>query len=341
MKILLFNPPRFEGVSVIREERCEIIERYSVLEPYSLLQLGAILRNKKHSVSLIDANGFDIKYSDLKLSKCDVLIFRFTPTTFDHDMRICSLAKKINPKVLTIGICFTLGKIPLEVMKEAGELDIFVLSDYELVVLNILKNLNNLRKVDGIAYRKNRKIFINKPSNAQIDYDRLPLPAYDLLPSLKPYFINTPVGKPFTIMYTSKGCPYNCAYCTVAGTKLKVRSAKSVIREIRYLKENYKIRTISFFDETFTVSRHRVLEICNALGDMNITWYCNTRVNLVDYELLKIMRKSGCRGISYGIESGNQKILNNVSKGVTVEQQKNAIKWAKKTGMKVLASFIF
>jgi len=340
MKILLVNPPRYEGIAVIREERCEITERYSVLPPYSLLQIGGLLR--EHELRLIDANGFDLSYEELKdeieKEKYDALIFRFTPTTFDHDMKTVEISKKQMPEAKTIGICYTLRNLAKEVMEES-KTDIYVKHEYESVIPNLIKNINNLSRVEGIAYRNNGSVVVNRDAKPIEDYDIQP--NYDLLKTLKPYFINTNAGKPFTIIYTSKGCPFNCIYCTVAGTRLKKRTSESIIKEIKLLKEKYNIRTISFFDETFTIDRKRAIELCEELKKMGIKWYCNTRADLVDEELLRIMYKAGCRGMSLGIESGSEKILKNVNKGITVKQQEEAIKLAKKVGIKVYCSFIF
>ena len=347
MNILLVNPPRFEGIPVIREERCEITERYSVLEPGSLLQIASLLR-KEHIVHLIDANGEDLSYKELdyRMSKVDydVLIFRFTPTTFDWDMKTAEISKD-RTKAITTGICWTLGRKAREVLKEAKYLDIYVMHEYEVVVPNLISTLSNgdISNINGIAYKQEGKIYVNEPANPLSDYDSLPIPSYDLLPSLDNYFINTKHGSPFTIMYTSKGCPYSCIYCTVAGTKWKPRSSESILQELKYLKSEYKVNSVSFFDETFTMNRDRVLDICNTLisENVDIIWYCNTRVDLVDKELLQLMRTAGCKGISYGIESGSQKILDNAKKGITVKQAENAIQWTKKSGIKVFCSFMF
>lgn len=350
MKILLVNPPRFHGIPVIREERCEITERYSVLPPYSLLQIASILRNEEHEVQLIDANGWNLGWKELisriRSAEYDMLIFRFTPTTFDWDTKIASISKRINPKALTAGICWTLQTVPKEVLRDCADLDVYIMHEYETVAPTLVSAISNgedLSTVPGIAYRIYNEIRVNSPAKSLPDWDSLPLPAYDLLPSLKNYYINTPHGSPFTIMYTSKGCPYSCIYCTVRNTKLKLRSAESIINELRYLKRRFNVRTVSFFDETFTINRDRVMIIAEAIKKekLSIIWYCNTRVDLVDRDLLKAMYDGGCRGISFGIESGNQKILNNAKKGITVEQAENAIRWAKEVGIKVYCSFMF
>ncbi|MFH0815929.1 MAG: radical SAM protein [Methanobacteriota archaeon] len=347
MRILLANPPRYNGLPVIREERCEITERYSVLPPYSLLQLAAILRKDGHEVSLIDANGFDLKLDEVERRlmdfKPDALVFRFTPTTFDGDMAVARLAKKAGAK--TVGLCWTMSRIPEEVMGAVPELDHLVLGDYEAVVPSLVKEMGNGEiKTGGVAWRSGAAVRVNDVARELIpDLSGLPIPAYDLLPSLEPYFINTPTSDAFTIMYTSRGCPYRCIYCTVAGTPWKPRTAESVMEELRYLKKNYGVKLVSFFDETFTIDRERVMAICKAMiaEKMQIKWYCNTRANLVDEELLKTMREAGCRGMSLGVESGSQKILDTASKRISVEEAKEAIKMAKRQGIKVLCSFIF
>lgn len=346
MRVLLVNPPRFEGIPTIREERCEITDTHSVVPPYSLLQIASLLREDTQKVHLIDANGENLSYSELmermREINYDILIFRFTPTTFDWDMKTVEISKQLNSNVKTVGICFTLNTLPTDVLNANRCLDIYVRHEYESVVTELVKSFEDLSKVNGIAYRSNDKIIINNDAEPIENYDILPLPAYDLLGSLDRYYINTPSGSPFTIMYTSKGCPYSCSYCTVSKTKLKVRSPENILSELIYLKKNFNIKTVSFFDETFTIDRNRVIGICEGIKNekLDIVWYCNTRVDLLDKELLNTMYQSGCRGISYGIESGSQVILDNINKGIKIKEAMNAIKWAKNSGIKVYCSFI-
>ncbi len=349
MKVLLVNPPRFQGSSVVREERCEVPERYSVLEPYSLLQLGALLREKGHQVSLIDANGgnlgFDEVEARVRSQPFDAMFFRFTPTTFDHDMRVARMAKEARPETTTVGISWTLRTLPREVLAEAPDMDIYLRHEYEAVgptLTDALEAGRPLADVPGIAFREDGHVEVTRDSAPFPDYDDLPLPAYDLLPNLDPYFISARAGQPFTIMYTSKGCPYSCTFCTVARTRWKDRSAESVLSELRYLEDHYRIRTVSFFDETFTMSKKRVRAICEGIRQerLDIRWYCNTRVHLVDPDLLRDMHSAGCSGISFGVESGSQKILDGASKQATVAQAESAIRDAKAAGIKTYCAFI-
>jgi len=349
LRIYLVNPPRMQGIPVIREERCEITERYSILEPYSLLQMGALLRSQGHEVKLLDLNGFDLDWRELELGlgsfRPDIVLFRFTPTTYDHDMRTATIAKATVAGATTVGVCWTLRTLPKEVLGQAPSLDIYVQQEYEVVVPDLVKALQegrDLGTVSGIAYKEGSDIRVNPAAVPLKDYDSLPIPAFDLLPTLDPYFVTAPSGRPYTILYTSKGCPFKCSFCTVAGTKWRPKSAEKTIEELLYLKKQYSIRTVSFFDETFTLDRNRVGRLCDAMisEDLDIRWYCNTRTHLVDLDLLKHMRKAGCRGISYGIESGSQKILDQSDKCLTVDQGRNAIEWARQARIKTFASFI-
>lgn len=349
MRVLLVNPPRFEGIPVIREERCEITERASILEPYSLLQIGALLRQQGHEVGLVDLNGKDLGLDALGPAMSDnrpeLVIFRFTPTTYDHDMRTASAVKSRSKDIRTAGICWTLRTLPGEVLAQAPDLDIYIRQEYEVVAPSLTAALAEgrpLATVEGISYREGDRLVHNPEARPLEDYDSLPLPAFDLLGSLDPYYVTAPAGRPYTIIYTSKGCPFKCTFCTVAGTKWRPKSAERTIEELRYLKKSFGLRTASFFDETFTLDKKRVVRICQALveEDLDIHWYCNTRAHLVDAELLRTMYRAGCRGISYGIESGSQRILDQADKCVTVEQASNAIRWAKEARIKTFASFI-
>lgn len=349
MKVLLVNPPRFKKMSVIREERCEIIEKNSVLPPYSLLQIASLLRRSGHEVSLIEANGENIEYPDfekmLSESDYDAVIIKFIPSTFDWDMKVVSISKKYSDAP-TIGICWTLGSFAETVLNEAKDLDIYIRHEYEVVAPDLIDRLaagSELSDVAGIAYRFNGEIKVNRDADPINNYDDIPIPAYDLLKSFDFYYADTKHGQPFTIMYTSKGCPNSCIYCTMAKTKWKARSAESVLEELRYLKQNYNIKTVMFFDEVFTIDNKRVEEIARTMiyERLNINWYCNSRVDYIDKALLEKMKRAGCSAISMGIESGSQKIIGGANKRISVEESAKAIQMVKDAGIKAYCSFIF
>ena len=168
------------------------------------------------------------------------------------------------------------------------------------------------------------------------------MPAYDLLPSFKPYYLINPFISPYALVYAGKGCPFGCIYCNVAKTEYSGRSADNIVKELKMLKKRGNVKYVWVFDESFTINRKRVVETCERIleEDIDIKWFCDSRVDLVDEELLKIMRKGGCIGISYGVESGSQKILNNMKKGNTVEQAKSALIWTRKAHIPIQCNLI-
>lgn len=352
MRILLVNPPRLDNIiPVTREDRCEVTDRYAVIPPYSLLWLAAILRNEGHEIEFIDANGAAISYPDLQSQIAnfspDLLIFRFTPTTHSWDLKTAEIAKQVSEKIITLGICFTLHTLIQDVLDRSPSLDIFVPLNWEFRINQIAEALltnRPLSEINGIGFRKGDTILVTAieyPNNSNI-FSSLPLPAYDLIKDFRYYRPNTPVSGNYMVIYTSKGCPFSCVYCTVAKTTFNLKPAEFVIKELDTLYFSYNVRLVSFFDETFTIDRNRTITICNAIKKSfpALHWYCNTRVNLVDPDLLSIMQASGCRGIAYGVESGDQTILDTVKKGIHIEDAKRAIQWTKDAGIKVYTSFI-
>jgi radical SAM superfamily enzyme YgiQ (UPF0313 family) len=311
--------------------------------------MASILRERKYEVSILDANAMNFSYSELERSlrviSFDVLVFRFTPTTFDWDKRVADIVKAKDQKITTIGICLTLNLLGKEVLERSPNLDYYLPLDWEEVLPNLLDYVVGTRPdvSSGVYYRSGSGVSYEAVVETTTDFDKLPLPAYDLLPDFKLYRPNAPTSGNYMVLYSSKGCPYSCTYCTVARTPFKMKSQERLLEELNTLYDQYDVRLVSFFDETFTLKKTRILSLCDSIKETmpELRWYCNTRVNLVDEETLKAMKSGGCRGLSLGIESGSQKILDNVKKGITTAEAARAIKMAKHAGLLVYASFIF
>ena len=137
------------------------------------------------------------------------------------------------------------------------------------------------------------------------------------------------------LIMTSRGCPYGCTYCSTDTRRVSYRSIDNVLKEIRLVKEKYGTSQFSFKDDSFTVNRKRVEDLCDRLikEKFNINWECNTRVNLINDDLLLKMKRAGCNSIKVGIESGSERVLKEMNKGITHDQVRNAAKLFRKVGI--------
>jgi radical SAM superfamily enzyme YgiQ (UPF0313 family) len=223
-------------------------------------------------------------------------------------------------------------------------LDIIVTGEGEKAMLDLCNlfdkdgNLDGIASVRGISFRNNGKIIMTEAAPF-VDLDKLPFPARHLLPN-QHYKMHPPFGAypPLTIMETSRGCIYKCSFCGLSAL-VRERSVPNIITEINELIKKYKIREIHFVDPNFTFNPVRTEEFCQKVisDKIKIHWTCKTRVDLVSPGLLKLMAKSGCYMISYGVESGRQDILGILNKEISINDTCRAFEWTHKAGIRSLA----
>lgn len=304
--------------------------------------------------STLMANGFGVEAVDMNLPLSDperlrkeilrekplVLGISASTPTLPNALRIASLAKTVDPtiKVVLGGPHVTF--LSADAMRH-GAVDIVVRGEGELTMLEIANHLTKgrppLEKIRGITFRKKGKIVSNEDRPLIRKLDSLPPPARQLFPlSLYPY--------PGTIL-TSRGCPGRCIFCSVpmmAQYLYRTRSPRSVVEELISLHEMLHTRHFVFVDDTFTLSNARVagmLELITESG-LDISWECSTRADTVTRDLLGKMAKSGCVEVQYGVESGSQRVLDEIGKGITLRQAEGAVRWTKEVGMSALCYFM-
>lgn len=220
------------------------------------------------------------------------------------------------------------------VVRGEGEKTIAELVSY------LSKNNDNFLKIDGISFRNNGEIVHTKGRKLIEDLDNIPFPARDLIIGLENY----PKGN-MGYLITSRGCPFRCAYCgshTIWGRKVRFRSAKNIVDEIREVHDKYGTDYFIFWDDIFTFNRKRVIEICNLIMENNIKirWRCITRADMIDEELISIMKKAGCDLFDIGVESGSERILKSINKKISLERVKGVSKSFKKLNMNWAAFFM-
>lgn len=231
-----------------------------------------------------------------------------------------------------------------EILSDCKDVDFVVRGEGEAALLDLVNALDakrsghsqllhgNFNRVDGLSYRRGDAIVHNSTQRFADNLDDIPFPAREMLLGTDTY-----TSEDMGLLMGSRGCPYHCSYCAtqIWTRKVRYRSLENIIEEIRYVQQRYGTRQFTFKDDSFTVNRKRVMEFCHLLtdGGTKINWDCNTRVDLVDRELLKTMKKAGCNSIKVGVESGSERILKLMDKGITLESIKEASKLFRKAGI--------
>lgn len=230
-------------------------------------------------------------------------------------------------------------------------LDAVVVGEGELTVPEIVARLKQGRALDGlrgVVYRQAGEVLKNPPRPLIIDLDSLPFPARELLGD-KERYIPPPATyrrKPVAVVMTSRGCNRRCIYCfqmdKTRRSGIRYRSVENVLAEVELcLKQGY--REIKFIDDTLAADYGRAMDLARAIlaRRLRFTWFASACVNQVDKPLLRAFKDAGCWAILFGAESGVQKNLNAIRKGIKVEETRQAVRAAKEAGLKVITPFIF
>jgi len=338
-KVLLIQPPH-----VMQEGK---ITRGAYF-PLELGYISSILLQDKHQVEILDLQAFGfpqhIVEKRIEKARCDVVCISAYPSQFNYVKWLSGLIKRtLGCKVV---ICGSLATFSTELILGHTDADICVIGEGEATMKELLlSGLSDLPKVDGIAYKFNGQTFKNKIRPQIEDLDNLPLPVFDLFP-MEIYIKRTPLldfdlSKRTYSVTTGRGYPFKCNYCSSIFDDLRIRSVDNVIKEIIYVKEKYHINSLTFSDELFALNKKRACEFIERLKHLKLSWSCQVRVDIVDYELMKAMKKAGCVAIGFSLGSGSPKILRNMDKSVTPEQQEEALKAAIKAGLKIKTELIF
>ena len=336
----IFNPFKYK----IHEENLKIVQKYfGMFPPLSLAWAASIAREAGHQVALIDARTLNLTKEQtlerLKTFNPDIMGFMMTTYMFNDTLKWIQFMKRHLKIPVVIG-GYNLRIYPEESLSHA-DID-FGIYDHALYTLpGLLKALEtetSFNEVPGLVYKNEDKVIVNPP--VPVNFNDFPSPARDLLPN-ELYAEFPTERKNFTVMVTSLGCPNKCKFCEAGGTDYNPRSPKKVINEMIECITSYGIREIDIFDYDFTIDKNRVFEICNLIIEkkLDISWACRSRSD-IDNDLLPKMKEAGCSRIYFGIESGSQKILDKMNKGITINQIQQTIKNTKRAGIKTLGFFL-
>ena len=346
MRILLITPPNYPGVG--RKEFKQVIDIY---QPLGLAYIAAVLEKAGYEVGIIDAKVEKLSFEAIikRVADFKPQIIGLSSSTPDFCVTV-ALAKQIRASgdyTIIVG-----GKhvsaLPEETLAEEC-FDYGVVGEGEETALELVnailrKDTQALKSIKGIVFRSGSER-IRTPRRPYIeDLDTLPFPARHLLPPLTQYQYLYYKALPLATILTSRGCLYQCTFCdrAVFGNKMRVRSITNIVDEMQMLVRDYGVKVINIPDDLFTLNPQRVEDFCRQLlaRNLKISWSCLSRVDLVNPDMLKIMQKAGCWMIGYGIESGNQRILDTIKKNITLETIKQALRWTRQLNIRTLGFFM-
>lgn len=351
LKVCLIDPP-VSSEDLVGQTR-SMKSVVNVIPALGLAYLAGIIEKAGYEVKIIDCS-IGISHSGLiKLlmkDKPNVVGITGTTVAFENMKKVAENVKQSLPDAIVVVGGAHLSAMPTQTMR-FPYFDIGVVGEGEVTFLELIKRiessgLSNLEDINGIVYRRDGEQIKTPRREFVKDLDALPFPARHLLPPLSAYRPTPASYKklPLGVLITTRGCPSRCTFCDrrVFGNTYRERSAENVINEIEELIYKFGARELRFFDDTFTLNKERVLQICAKLKErkIKVPWTCLTKVTDVSEDILKAMKESGCWQVLYGLESGDVRMLKLLNKGNTIEQNEIAVKLAQKVGLSVRADFI-
>lgn len=314
--------------------------------------IAAVLEQVGYGVEILDCPVEGCDFSDLasRLQMMSPSVVGITATTFNRldAFQAASIVRETLPAATVVLGGVHASFTAHDTLEHVSAIDIVCRGEGEETFLEVVQALSHekeLGPIAGISYRRGNQIVHNPDRPFIQDLDSLPMPAYHLLPMDK-YGQKMPfLDVPAALVMTSRGCPGNCVFCSTRamwGKVVRSRSAGSILDEIELLFREYGAQGVWLYDDTFTFNRVHVEAFIEEIHKRNLgfPWYCEVRVDTVDYDLLKRMRDAGCYYISFGIETATPRLLKKIAKGITIERVEQVIDWINQLGTKAKAFFM-
>ena len=342
-RVLLIYPP---SPVINREDRCQQPTKELLvippLPPTDLMYLASIAENCGFEAIIRDYSQGGNFEADLKEFQPNYLVANIATPTFKSDMMAVQLAKEIVPSICTIVKGAPFLTYNTNTIYENPFIDYVIIGEAELTLKDILDGVPD-NEILGICYRENFQPVKTEKRPFNENLDALPFPARHLVDNS--IYRRPDNGKVQAVIKVARGCPFHCFFCLatpVSGTKVRTRSPENIVAELKECVEKYNIKNFLFWSDIFNFNREWTLELCQKIieSGLKITWSSNTRADTMDDEMAKMMYKSGCRLVSIGVESGSQKMLDNIGKKITLDDIRNTVKILKKNKIKIYNYFV-
>jgi len=351
MRILFVNPKYDE-----RQYRYKVNK---LCPPLGMAYMAGVLSQNGHSVKILDMEATQMAWNDLSghlSGEGPELIGIHGTTPVSHLIaRVATIARQACPDATIVvgGPHATL--LPEPVLNDMPEVDYVLRGEAEFTMRDLVRaiearaSVDSMSAIPGIGLRRDGELFVS-PEIARVeDLDSLPLPAHDLLP-LDAYHHGSHLaetGKTGRVMtmLSSRGCPYECVFCSapvIYGRKFRARSAKDIVDEMTVLVEEYDVTHVIFYDAAFMIDQRRVERICHEILDrsLEVSWRVRCRADKITEPQIKLMKEAGCTTLAIGVETGVQRLLDILNKKTTLEEIERAFEIARRVGMWTVGYFI-
>lgn len=351
-RVLLCIPPLGDGI--YRSNVGGLLRIATSLIPQGLCHLAAICRQSGFETHILDCQALNLSLTKalnaVVETQPDFVGISATTLSINRAAQFAKEIKKRLPSVRIVVGGYHVSALPRETLTEFDGFDAGVIGEGEetlVCLLNAWMSGGRRENITGIVFREGQEIRLT-PRRALIqNVDSLPLPAWDLLPKLSRYYGSSAQRYrvfPVASVITSRGCPHQCTFCdrSVFGTTFRGHSAEYVMAMIRTLRDQHGIRSLVFNDDLFVANTKRLTQICEAMvrESIRMSWSCDGRVDRLDADLLKLMKRAGCWQLAVGIESGDDTVLRRLNKGFTVHEARAAVHKMKSVGMSVKGFFV-
>ena len=344
-------PKKFKKILLIQpmHEKQKKSNRTSINFPWGLATLATFYKKANYEVEILDGQAMQLEKQELlpKIDQYDFDIVGISAfsTQYPAVQLFSKYIKKNRDTPIIVG--GPLAHYQADMTLRTTRADVCVIGEGEIAGIEILENWGSLEKIKGIAFKHNEQVVFSPPQDRFVNLDELPRPDFDLfdmeryLRQRNAYAAKENKDIRAMTVITSRGCPFSCNFCSKSSRHFRSMSPRRIYEMLADLKSEFQVEEVSFGDELFLSSKSKFRELLPSLKSLNIPWGGQARVNLVDREFLEMAKEAGCIGLGYGIESGSQKILDNMNKKTTVAQIESAMINTMKLKIPIKVQLIF
>ncbi len=325
--------------------------------PLGILYISAILKKRGFKVSTLNLNHIEgsvktVLRREMLKNSIDIVACGGLSIQYNDLYEIFKCAKAYDENIITIAGGVIVTAEPTIAMDALEHVDYGVIGEGEITICELASALEeakrDVRQISGIIFKMQGDYTITEKRTEIDDIDQITWPDYagfelDKYLELAPPVLTNLGEKRLVSILGSRSCPYQCTFClnSLGGTKYRQRSVENIIEEVAYLKDNFNVKFVYLEDDLFCQDKDRLRSFCVKMKKLNLPWRASFRVNCIDEETVKMLKRGGCQLITVGLESADNRILKSMKKKITLQQIESALSTLYKEKLPFIANFIF